>query len=94
MEIVIGDTSAVGSPTVKEGRTGGLVEAKVLNIRAPRKRKVNTTVWKDKRRKEKYGHDPGDGRIMVLLVPDGYKIPKDIETREYKVLMRFIPKRG
>ena len=96
MEIVIGDASPVGSPATKDSITiGGMVEAKMLNIRPPRKRgRAHSKAWDNKRRQEKYGQDPGDGRIMVILVPDGYRIPKDIDTREYKILMRFIPKRG
>jgi len=94
MDIVIGDTSSVGSPLARETRKfGGMVEAKMLNIRPPRRTRDRLKAGENKRRNEKNNQDPGNGRVMVVLVPDGYKIPKDIGTRDYRILIRFIPQR-
>jgi hypothetical protein len=64
----------------------------VLNIRAPRRRRESRAGQPD-RRYRGGGHDPAAGRVVVLMVPDGYNIPKDIGSGNYRVFLRFTPKR-
>jgi hypothetical protein len=92
MEIVIGASPRVGQPTKKEPSRGAYVEAQVLNIRAPRRRREQRA-GKPDRRYRGSGHDPAAGRVVVLMVPDGYNIPKDLESGNYRVFLRFAPKR-
>ncbi len=92
MEIVIGAAPRVGQPDKKETSRNAYVEAKVLNIRAPRRRRESRTGQPD-RRYRGGGHDPAAGRVVVLMVPDGYNIPKDIGSGNYRVFLRFAPKR-
>lgn len=91
MEIVIGAPRRVGPPP-KSGQTGGagFVEAKVLNIRQPRRRR-ETPPGQGERRHANAAQDPAGGRVMVLLVPDGSNIPVDIESGKYRVFLRFAP---
>jgi hypothetical protein len=92
MEIVIGASPRVGQPGKKETSRGGYVEAQILNIRAPRRRREPRAGQPD-RRYRGGSHDPAAGRVVVLMVPDGYNIPKDIGSGNYRVFLRFAPKR-
>jgi hypothetical protein len=92
MEIVIGASPRIGQPGKKEASRGAYVEAQVLNIRSPRRRRESRAGQPDRRYKGG-GHDPAAGRVVVLMVPDGYSIPKDIGSGNYRVFLRFAPKR-
>ena len=92
MEIVIGAAPRVGQPGRNETPRGAFVEAQVLSIRAPRRRRESRDGQPD-RRYRKGGNDPAAGRVVVLMVPDGYNIPKDIGSGNYRVFLRFAPKR-
>jgi hypothetical protein len=35
--------------------------------------------------------DPAGGRVMVLLVPEGYTVPTDIASGNYRIFLRFVP---
>jgi len=92
MEIVIGAAPRVGQPLNKAESRGSYVEAQILNIRPPRRRR-EPRVGQPDRRYKGGGHDPAAGRVVVLMVPDGYNIPKDIGSGNYRVFLRFAPKR-
>ncbi len=91
MEIVIGRTARMSA--VKDKTTQvlpGAVEASVLNVRPPRGRRQNTFDGQNKRGRQSAVEDPAGGRVMVLLIPDGYKIPRDIQSGNYRVFLRFV----
>lgn len=92
MDIVIGATSPVKMPSQKEAavHTGGMIEAQILNVRPPRKSRGISSGSGSERRKSNIS-DPAGSRVMVLLVPDGQRIPQDINSRKYKIMMRFVP---
>ena len=91
MEIVIGATPRVGPPQKKPSSTGaGYVEAKVLNVRPPRRRQSHLSGESD-RRHNKNASDPASGRVMVLLIPEGYNLPQDIGSGNYRIFLRFVP---
>jgi hypothetical protein len=95
MDIIIGPTSSVGLSGRREIENGsGAVEAKVLSIRPPRQRRGKPPVGEDERRARNTYEDPASGRVMVLLVPEGYKVPKDIESGNYRIFLRFVPRRS
>ena len=90
MEIVIGSTPRVGPPPKRTPTAGGgFVEAKVLNVRQPRRRRENPPGQSDRRQKE--AQDPAGGRVMVLLIPEGYSLPTDITSGDYRIFLRFVP---
>ncbi|MBN1930338.1 MAG: hypothetical protein JW786_01850 [Desulfobacterales bacterium] len=94
MEIIIGSTQPVGPPVLKGiGTNTGMIEAKVLNIRPSRKRQRQLQHGTIERRKKKITSDPSGGRVLVLLIPDGYKLPKGIESGNYRVFLRFVLQR-
>jgi hypothetical protein len=91
MDIVIGATPRVGPPPHKTSSVGsGFVEAKVLNVRPPRRRQVQPPGPND-RRHDKKSSDPASGRVMVLLIPEGYNLPQDIGSGNYRIFLRFAP---
>ncbi|MBF0467688.1 MAG: hypothetical protein HQK61_02190 [Desulfamplus sp.] len=94
MEIVIGAVSRVGAPMKKMDANDNFIEAKVLNVRRPRRRPA---AGKDsgnvERRNNQSTYDPATGRVMVLLVPEGYNIPSDINSDNYRVFLRFASKK-
>jgi len=92
MEFVVGATPQVGLPPKHSAGNGGFVEAKVLNVRPPRRKKQRLPDEND-RRQANAPKDPLGGRVMVLLVPEGYNIPRDIASGKYRTFLRFAPRR-
>ncbi len=89
MEIVIGATQRVGPPGKKTKPQGNVVEARILNVRPPRRRPRGP----GNDQAERHNDDPAAGRVMVLLVPEGYHIPQDVDSGNYRVFLRFAPRR-
>lgn len=93
MEIVIGAAPRVGPPPKRNpAGGGGFVEARVLNVRQPRRRRERPPGESD-RRQFNAQDDPAGGRVMVLMVPEGYNIPPDITSGNYRIFLRFAPQK-
>lgn len=91
MHIIIGETPKTASVGDRAPQvTPGVIEAKVLNVRPARNRRTGTYSGQDKRVGNSASQDPPSGRVMVLLIPEGYKIPKDIQSGNYRTLLRFV----
>jgi hypothetical protein len=93
MDIVIGATQRIGDPGKKIEPGGNLVEAKVLNVRPPRRQRSGPGMGKTERRNGQPAYDPVAGRVLVLLVPEGYHIPADLDSGNYRVFLRITPRR-
>jgi len=92
MEIIIGAAAPVGMPGLKIAASGsGNVEAKILNIRSPRRRQGQPPDGERDRRGKKNPQDPMGGRVIVLLVPDAYNLPVDLGSGNYRIFLRFVP---
>ena len=91
MEIVIGATQRVDFRGTKPEPKENLIEARVLNVRPPRRRPSGAR--QVERRHGQPTYDPAAGRVLVLLVPEGYHIPPDLDSGNYRVFLRFAPKR-
>lgn len=89
MEIVIGATGRIGPSSQKTEPMGTLIEARVLNVRPPRRRPAGPGAGRVERRTGQAANDPASGRVIVLLVPEGYHIPSDIDSGNYRVFLRF-----
>ncbi len=93
MRIVIGETPRVGpSGQYRPDTESSLVEAKLLDIRGPRKENRRPP---DEAERREYGEgaaDPVSGRVLVLLIPEGYKVPRGIESGNYRIYLRFVQK--
>lgn len=93
MEIVIGATQRVEMASGRHEAMGNVVEARVLNVRPSRRRPKGPGHQQEKRRQGQAHFDPAAGRVVVLLVPEGYQIPQDINSDNYRVFLRFAPRR-
>lgn len=94
MEIIIGATPRIGVPIKKMDTNINFIEARVLNVRPPRRRRqpaTGTGSVHEKRRNCQSAHDPAAGRVMMLLVPAGEQLPSDITSGNYRVFLRFAP---
>ncbi len=93
MHFVIGAPQRIGPPSQKQETKNGQLEARILNVRSPRKRPRRKSFRPQDRRYRSPEHDTASGRVMVLLVPEGYQIPRDINSGEYRVFVRFARRR-
>lgn len=94
MQIVIGAPVSVGPPPQKGPGSGpGIVEAKILSVRPPRRRPGKPPGGQKDRRGGQMNLDPVGGRVLVLLVPEGHNLPKDIDSGDYRIFVRFAPRR-
>jgi hypothetical protein len=81
MNIVIGETTHVGTAgQYRQDNEPVSVEARLLEIR-----------------EKKESADSGNavsGRIITLLVPEGQKIPAGVASGDYRIYLRFVPRRN
>jgi len=81
MRIVIGESNEVGSAGQYRPESEPVsVEARLLEIREKREAADSGSVV--------------SGRIITLLVPEGQKIPRGVESGEYRIYLRFVHRRG
>lgn len=92
MEIVIGAAPRLSNHgRSKKTCANGVVEAKLLDMRYPRRSFGRPPVGQNERRGGGGSPDPLSGRVMTVLIPDGYSIPPDAKSNNYKILLRFVP---
>ena len=90
MRIVIGETPRVGPAGQGRPDTDSTtVEARLLDIRSPRKRRGSPPEGAERREHSDPG-DPATGRVMILLIPDGLKVPRGVESGNYRIFLRFV----
>ncbi|MDR3568874.1 MAG: hypothetical protein P4L43_12670 [Syntrophobacteraceae bacterium] len=78
MDIIIGESPRIGpSDQYKRDGDGPVsVEARFLEISEKR---------------EKGGSDKTlRGRILSVLIPEGQKVPQDLESGDYRIYLRFV----
>jgi hypothetical protein len=90
MDIRIGRTPPAGGPAGRPAAPEGAVEARLLAVRPPRRRCVQPPPGAPERR-EAGGdeRDPFNGRVLVLMIPDGSRLPPGLASGEYRVFLRF-----
>lgn len=95
MHIIIGDTQFIGRPPKRGGGSKKVTntEAKVLAVRAPRRRRrpVGLSEGNDRRRRQSPDCDPVNGKVLVLLAPGDY-LPADLESGNYRVFVKIVPR--
>ncbi len=94
MDIFIGGTTRVG-PGGGRGKPDteatALIEAKLLDIRSPRRRRGNPPNGAERRERSQSG-DPVDAKVVVLMIPEGLKIPRGVESGNYRIFLKFVPR--
>lgn len=93
MEIVVGAAPRVGGTRPANYAGGGVIEARVLNVRPSRKKKRNSFSGKNNRRFGSSVSDPQRGRVVTLLISDEQALPSDITSENYRVLIRIVPRK-
>lgn len=90
MEIIIGTTPPLGQPYTKTPvNSNGLVEAKLLHVRPPRRGVAGPSGVE---RRGKKSRDPLNARVLTIMVPDADTLPKDIDTGDFRVILRLSKK--
>lgn len=90
MEIVIGASPVRPVGKSGTGEHGGVIEAKILGVRNSRNRQGYPPMGRREKRKWKESQDPDNSCVLTLLVPHKYKIPKDLDSGNYKAFLRFV----
>lgn len=94
MRIVIGETPRVGATSGGQGSSGSdavQIEARLLDVRSPRKRRGYSPDGQERREQHESG-DPVGGRVITLLIPDGQKLPRGVENGSHRIFLRFVPR--
>ena len=82
MRIVIGETNEISSAAqYRLDNESVSVEARLLEIR-------------DRRKENSGSGNAVSGRVITLLVPEGQKIPRGVESGEYRIFLRFVNRRN
>jgi len=91
MDIIIGATPPLHLPLTKpqEGKPTGMIEARLLHSRPPRKGIAGPTGME---RRGKQSNDPHHARILTIMVPDAASLPPDLDHNDYTVYLRFVRK--
>ena len=94
MNIVIGAPPNIGDAkkSIKK-HSEGFIEAKILDIRQPRKLTRTPPEGQHDRRSGNPASDPLGGRVVTLLIPEGYRIPDNLAKESFRILVRFMPVR-
>jgi len=95
MDIILG-TNPVKESRPRTAASGGgtTVEAKVLYQRPCRKSRGTPPSGQRERRNRRSLADPPNGRVVFLLVPEGNRLPRDLNTGNYRVFLRLVPGSG
>ncbi len=89
VDIIIGEVQPVNQPVNKPATSASMLEAEILNIRPPRKR---ITGPEGKERRKQFRQDPRNAKVLTILIPDSTMLPKDLDIRTYKLMLRFMKK--
>ena len=90
MDIRVGAVVPVTSTSEKTLSQIAGIEARLLAVRPSRSHGQGPPRDRtDRRRPDSPPQDPPDARVIVLMVPEGTRVPKDIDTQAYRVFIRF-----
>ena len=88
MEIIIGAIPPLQSQNQKAPPTSTPpIEAQLLHVRPPRRGIAGPS---GRERRTKAVNDPHTARILTIMVPDGSKLPRDLDTAKYDVSIRLV----
>ena len=93
MDIRIGAPARVGPPGDKTSTPKGTVEARILAIRQPRRRRGpggGQPERVERRSAPPQRNDPPSGRVLILMIPDAGTLPPNLEGGAYRVFLRFV----
>ena len=89
MDIRVGSIARIADRGDSNRSPAAPVEAKLLAIRAPRRRGEKPPPGVERRDERNKNQDPAGGKVLVLMIPDGTRLPENLESGEYRVFLRF-----
>jgi hypothetical protein len=89
VDIKVGSTPAIGDPRPRRAGENEAVEARLLAVRSPRRRAGGGPPQGSERRSTEEQRDPLTGRVLVLMIPDGSRLPDGLESGQWRVFLRF-----
>ncbi len=92
MDFVVGRSAPVTQTSNSSSEKGNFIEAKVLHVREPRRRKPNPDSRHQESRQGTASSDPAGARVLVMLVPDAFRLPDGLDSGDYRVFLRFVRK--
>lgn len=94
MNIIIGKTAPVQLDSRPDAsfKNSNDLPVRILHQRPARSRKKNFFQGKDRRDSDNNA-DPINARVLLLLVPDGNRLPPDLDSGKYQLRLRIIPEK-
>jgi len=91
MDIIIGAAPPLPFIPAKhpEEKPSGLIEARLLHSRPPRKGIAGPSGME---RRGKKSNDPLRAKVLTIMVPDAAILPPDLDQGNYTVYLRFVKK--
>jgi hypothetical protein len=90
MDFVVGRSQRVTSATDRGSSQATPIEARILHVRPPRRRRDGRdSDQPDMRAPGSAQADPPGAQVLVLLVPEAHKLPDNIGDGSYRVFLRF-----
>ena len=90
MNIRVGEVARASSLAERIALAHSAIEAKVLSVRPPRRRNQGPPGGRGNQRRDTSPvQDPPGARVLLLMVLDGSLLPADVESRGYRVFLRF-----
>ena len=90
MDVTIGAVSRAGDRSDTKEAVATQLEARLLQVRGPRRSRGSAPA--ERRASGSPAVDPPGARILVLLVPDGFRLPPDLDQGRYRVFLRLVRK--
>ncbi len=88
MDVTIGAVTRVGDKAEAREGAGAQLEARLLHVRSPRRTRRSKAA--EERAAGSPAADPPGARVLVLLVPDAFRLPPDLDQGRYRVFLRFV----
>jgi hypothetical protein len=90
MDVTIGAVSRAGDKSDTKETAASQLEARLLHVRGPRRSRASAPA--EQRAPGSPAVDPPGARILVLLVPDGFRLPPDLDQGRYRLFLRLVRK--
>lgn len=90
MDFVVGRIPRIGTASDQKAKEKLGIEAKILHVREPRRRREEERKGEERRGSSQT--DPPGARVLVVLVPEAYRLPEDLDDGDFRVFLRFVRK--
>lgn len=93
MDIRIGQLTSPENNTPAKTIPGDWIEARLLHHRRPRlSRGSSLRQTMERRRSAQNQCDPYLAKVLLLMVPEGHRLPADFANGNYRVFLHVVPR--